>query len=132
MKCKKYPSKEAYYGVDNEVPPMTSSFWDCEPEDEEIREAFLKWMYENGEFLEKDFPKQVKLYCEDCDEWLEFNYIPADVFTDEELYEINSEAAKKWLIDGEIDEDDYEYIMQDLEKLLKNHKKEEKWATQSM
>jgi len=126
MRCKKYSSMEEFYGVDNEVPPMTSSFWDCEPEDEEIREAFLRWMYENGEILEKDFPKQVKLYCEDCDEWLEFDYTPGDVFSEEELYEINKKAAQEWLKNGEIDKEDYDYIMEDLEKLLKNNKKEEK------
>ena len=117
---------EEYYGVDNEVPPMTGSFWDCEPENSEIKESFIEWMYENGEILEKDFPKQVKLYCEDCDEWLEFDYTPGDVFSEEELYEINKKAAQEWLKNGEIDKEDYDYIMEDLKKLLKNNKKEEK------
>ena len=126
MRCKRYSSMEEYYGVDKTLPALTRPFWNCEPDEEEIREAFLKWMFKNGEILEKDYPKEVKLFCEECGEWLEFNYTPADVFTDEELFKINSVAAKKWLNEGEIDEDDYECIMQDLKKTLKNNKKEEK------
>jgi len=119
MRCKRYSSKEEYYGIDGDVPAITSPFWDCEPEEEEVREAFLEWMFENGEILERDFPREVRLFCEECGEWVEFDYVPSDVFSDEELLKINRVAVKKWLDTGEIDDEDYKAITKDLEKMFK-------------
>ena len=120
MNCKYYSSRESYYGVAGEVPVMTSGFWECEPEDEEIAEAFLEWMEENGEILEPDFPKTVNIYCDECEEEFEFNATPSDVFSNEELWDVNVGKLKEWLKAGEIDEEDYksdiEYLKEKLNK----------------
>ena len=120
MNCKRYSSKESYYGVAGDVPVMTGSFIECEPEsDEEVRESFLEWMDENGEILEPDFPTNVFLYCDICEEDIEWNATPKEYFSNEELYEINKSKAKEWLEKGEIDEEDYKYLLEDLEKIFK-------------
>jgi len=109
MICKYYSSKEAYYGVAGEVPVITSGFWECEPDDEEVREYFLEWMDEVNDVLEPNYPDNVELFCDECEEMFEFKIKPIDVFTKEELYEVVVAKLKEWLKAGEIDEDDYKY-----------------------
>jgi len=109
MNCKYYKSREAYYGVAGEVPVMTSGFWECEPDDEEVREYFLEWMDEVNDVLEPNYPDNVELFCDECEETFEFNLKPINVFTKEELYKVVIAKLKEWLKAGEIDEDDYKY-----------------------
>jgi len=118
MNCEYHKSKEHYYGVAGDVPVMTSGFWECEPDDEEVKDAFLKWMDENGEMLEPSFPDTVSIYCEECDEEFEFNYTPGDVFSKDELWKINTDKLLEWLEEGAIDEEDYLANIQELKQIL--------------
>jgi len=126
MNCRYYRSKEEYYGVSGTVPTMTSGFWECEPEEEEIKEYFLDWLEENGEFLEPNFPKGIKLFCEECDDYYEFDdIVPGDVWSKKELLEINKKALKEWLAKGEIDEEDYKYGLEELEEIFNTKEKQD-------
>jgi len=120
MNCKHYDSKENYYGVAGDVAIMTSGVWECEPDDEEIAEYFLKWMDENGEILEPDYPKTANIYCDECEEEFEFSTTPSDVFSNEELWNVNMKKLEEWLKNGIISAEDYleniEYLKEKLNK----------------
>ena len=123
MKCKYYRSKEEYYGVDKDVAPLTHGFWDCEPEEEEIRDYFLNWVKETREILEPDYPQRVTLYCEECRKEIEFEGItPGEVFSREELYEINKRILDEDLAKGDIDKELYEEELKEIKELLKEDK----------
>ncbi len=124
MDCKYYSSMEEYYGVAGSVPVMTSGFWECEPDDEDYKEAFLKWQEETCELLEPDFPDSIEIYCDECGEYMEFNATPSRVWTNEEIFELNKKALKKWVEEGSIDEDDYKEGLKDAEEI--SLKKKEK------
>ena len=120
MNCKRYNSMEDYYGVEGAVPTMTSSFWECEPEEEDIVNYFMDYLDDNGELLYPDYPQGVFIYCDECDQEFEFDDItPGDVFSKEELYKINEEAIQKWIKDGDVDKDDAAELREENEKILK-------------
>lgn len=121
MKCEKYKSKEAFFGVEG-IPSMTSPFWDCEPEDEDIVEYYLTYLEDNNDLLGMDFPQVITLYCDECESEFTFDATPKDVFSREELYEENKKAIEKWLKNGEIDETDLVELNQENENLLKGKK----------
>ena len=123
MECRKYSSMEDYYGVAGSVPVMTSPFWECEPEEEDIVNYFMEYLDDNGELLYPDYPKGIFVYCEECDQEFEFDDItPGDVFSKEELYKINEEAIQKWIKDGDIDKDDAIELREENEYILKGDK----------
>ena len=124
MNCTHYSSREAYYGVAGDVPVMTGPFWECEPEDEEVREYFLKWVEENREFLEPDYPSTVFLYCEECEEEMEFDITPAEVFSMDELFAINKRILDEDFEKGEIDKELYHELLEDLKNLTKGDSNE--------
>ena len=123
MQCKYYKSMESYYGVAGHVPVMTSGFWECEPEPEDLEEYFLEWLEENGELLEPNWPDTVHLYCEECDDTREFQATPSEIWTPEELLKINIEAIKKWKERGDIDEEDEKELIEDAKHIFERSKK---------
>ena len=123
MNCQKYSSMESYYGVSGSVPTMTSSFWECEPEEDDMVNYFMEFLEENEELLTSNYPNGIFVYCEECDQEFEFSDItPGDVFSKEELYKINAEAIKKWLKEGKVDKDDLVELEEENENLLKGNK----------
>ena len=123
MECRKYSSMEDYYGVAGSVPTMTGSFWECEPEEEDIINYFIEFLEENGDLLTPDYPKGIFVYCEECDQEFEFDDItPGDVFSREEIYKINKEAMEKWAREGDVDKDDLAELRKENEEILKGDK----------
>ena len=118
MNCKYYSSMESYYGVAGSVPTMTSGFWECEPEVEDLEEYFLKWQDENGELLEPGYPSSVSLYCNECEDYMDFDATPSEVWNDSELYKINLEAIKKWKKQGDIDDEDEKELIEELNEMF--------------
>jgi len=124
MKCKYYRSKEEYYGVDGPggVPPVTHGFWECEPTEDELREAFIEWRRETMEPLEPDHPSKIPVYCEECGEDIWFDVAPKEVFTLKELVDINIAMDKELLMDGEIDDEDFKEAVEYYKSFLKGDK----------
>ena len=126
MNCKYYKSMESFYGVAGSVPTMTSGFWECEPEVEDLEEYFLDWQDENGELLEPGYPSSVTLYCGECEDYMDFDATPSEVWSDDELYKINLKAIKKWEEEGSIDDEDEKELMQEINEMFRKGKKDEK------